>query len=135
MRFNSLNIKILNIKYLLFFVLFTFAFLLFTLIPVSAAEPAQLAYDPSEIEPLTSPLGEEATVPSVVGSTIKYGLSIVGSVALVIFIYGGVRWMTARGNAEQSKSAAQVMLWAALGVAMIFGSYLVLDLVFKAAAK
>ena len=117
-----MNMKIFSIKYLILFsVLFS---LFFVVIPA-------FAYDPNVIEPLNNPMGTQ-DVPQQAGSIIGYVLSIVGSAALVIFIYGGFRWMTASGKAEQVQSAQQIMLWAGLGVAVIFGSYIILSLVFKA---
>lgn len=89
------------------------------------------AYDPNVVETLTNPLGEKE-VPALAGSLIKYVLSIVGSIALAMFVYGGVKWMTAAGKAEQVQSAGQIMLWAAAGILMIFASYLVLEFVFRA---
>lgn len=121
------KIKISNIQYPISFILFfILCSLFFVVVPVFAA-----SYNPADIEPLINPMGEQK-IPALTGSIIQAVLSIVGSIALVIFIYAGFRWMTASGKAEQVSSAQQIMLWAGLGVAMIFGSYLILKLVFAA---
>ncbi len=119
------------------FISLSLIFLFFVAIPVFAVTtPPPPAYNPNVIEPLNNPMNPagqpELSVPKLVGSIIGYVLGIVGSAALVIFIYGGFRWMTASGKAEQVQSAQQIMLWAGLGVAVIFGSYIILSLVFKA---
>jgi len=66
------------------------------------------------------------------GGAIQVVLGIIGSVSLVIFIYAGVRYMLARGNAEEAKAAGKIMMWAALGLAVIFSSYVILQFVFQA---
>lgn len=90
-----------------------------------------MPYDPNVITDLTNPLGD-ANVPSLIGTTINYVLSVVGSIALAIIVYAGFKWMNAKGAAEEAKSAGQMMLWAGLGLAVIFFSYLILDYVIKA---
>lgn len=90
-----------------------------------------MPYDPNVISNLNNPLGD-ANVPSLIGTTIKYVLSVVGSIALAIIVFAGIKFMNARGNPEDVKSAGQMMLWAGLGLAMIFFSYLILDYVIKA---
>ena len=90
-----------------------------------------LPYNINNITPLNNPMGD-ANVSSLIGSTISYILGVVGSIALVIIVYAGIKFMNARGNPEQVKSATQIMLWAGLGLAMIFFSYLILNYVIEA---
>ncbi len=80
----------------------------------------------SEVEPSASGLSY------IAGSVIKGFLSIAGSLALVMIVYAGFKWMTARGNAEQAKKSQEIMLWTALGVAVIFGSYIILSFIIRA---
>jgi hypothetical protein len=87
--------------------------------------------NPNVITELTNPLGD-ASVSFLIGTTISYILGVVGSIALAIIVYAGIKFMNARGNAEQAKSASQIMLWAGLGLAMIFFSYLILNYVIEA---
>ncbi|HBV57884.1 MAG TPA: hypothetical protein DEB73_01285 [Candidatus Magasanikbacteria bacterium] len=90
-----------------------------------------MPYDPNVITELTNPLGD-ANVPSLIGTTISYILRVVGSIALAVIVFAGIKFMSARGNPEQVKSAMQIMLWAGLGLAMIFFSYLILNYVIEA---
>ncbi|MBT3948482.1 hypothetical protein HOF40_00150 [Candidatus Parcubacteria bacterium] len=66
----------------------------------------------------------------VFANIIKAGLGVLGSLALVMIVYGGALWMTAAGNAEREKKGLQVLIWAGLGVVIIFASYAILDFVF-----
>jgi len=86
-----------------------------------------------DLPPLYDPLaGKDA--PTVVGGLIQTVLSIVGSLALVIFVYAGIMWMTSAGNEEKALHAAKMMTWAALGLVVIFSSYIVLQFVFRVVA-
>src|SRR3989344_9111862 len=77
---------------------------------------------------LTNPLsGNPTEVPQVLGKIIQAALGIIGSLALLMFVYGGFQWLISAGNAEKVKSGTQTMLWAAIGVILVFSSYLLLD--------
>jgi len=59
----------------------------------------------------------------IIGNGIKTILGIVGSVALAVFIYGGVLWLTSGGNETRIKKGKDVILWATLGLVIIFAAY------------
>ncbi len=61
----------------------------------------------------------------IIGNVIKAALGIVGSIALLIMTYGGFRWLTAMGNSESVEKGKETLIWAALGLAVIFGAYAV----------
>jgi len=75
-------------------------------------------------------IGDNPNIPLVVGRVIKIVLGIVGSIALVLFITAGFIWMTAKGEAAKIKKATDIMLWAAIGLVVIFSSYAILNFVF-----
>lgn len=90
--------------------------------------------DSSELKfPDASNLNKLGTtdVSALVGRLIKTGLGVIGSIALVMFLYGGILWMTSAGNAEGTKKAMDIILWAALGVIVILGSYGLVDFVLQ----
>jgi hypothetical protein len=73
---------------------------------------------------LPNPLGEEKTsVQEFIGKIINAVLGVVGSIALLMFIYGGFLWLTAAGKAENVKKGQEVIIWAVLGLVVIFTSY------------
>lgn len=80
---------------------------------------------------LTDPFGN-FTVPTLIGMIIKSSLSVVGTIALVLFIYAGIMWMTASGNEERTRSSAKIMMWTVLGLVAIFASYILVTFVFSA---
>jgi hypothetical protein len=53
-------------------------------------------------------------------------LSIVGSLALLMFIYGGVMFLISGGNQERVAKAKQIILGAVLGLVIVFASYMII---------
>jgi len=74
----------------------------------------------SEPVTLTNPLGTGVTPQIFIGRIIKAILGIVGSLALVMFVYGGFNIMTAAGTAEKVEKGKQILVWATIGLIVIF---------------
>lgn len=73
---------------------------------------------------LQNPLGQGNTDPRViVGNIIRAILGIVGSLALLMFIYGGFTWVTSAGNENKIAMGKNIIIWASFGLAIIFASY------------
>lgn len=73
---------------------------------------------------LPNPLGT-TNAAVIIGRIIAVLTGFVGGIALLVFIYGGFQWLTALGNPEKIKKGRDIMLWAILGIAIMFGSYIV----------
>lgn len=54
----------------------------------------------------------------------KYLFSIVGALALLVMIIAGFQLVTSQGNAEKVKSGFQMMAGAGIGLAIVFGAYM-----------
>ncbi len=63
----------------------------------------------------------------VIGVVITAALGVIGGFALLMFVWGGFEWLTSAGNQEKVKSGTQTMVWAAIGVVLVLGSYLLLS--------
>jgi len=72
--------------------------------------------------PLTGTTKSEG-IPTLLGKIINSVLGIIGSLALVMFIYGGATWMLSAGNQEQVTKGKNILIWAALGLVIIFTAY------------
>ncbi|MHB8904076.1 MAG: hypothetical protein ACYC40_03165 [Patescibacteria group bacterium] len=72
---------------------------------------------------LTNPLGTISTPQALIGRIINTVLGIVGSLALLMFVYGGLTWMTSSGSQEKIKKGRDIIVWSAIGLAIIFASY------------
>jgi hypothetical protein len=84
---------------------------------------------------LTNPLTGNKTsksIPELLGQIISYAMGIIGSLALFMFIYGGITWMLSGGNAEQVTKGKNIIIWAALGIALIFMAYALVRFVISA---
>lgn len=68
----------------------------------------------------------------LIGIIIKGLLGVVGSTALLFFIYGGMTWLTSGGNPEKVKKGRDTLVWAIIGLMVIFSSYILVDYIFKA---
>ena len=68
-------------------------------------------------------------VQSLLGNFIKLLLGILGTLALVMIMYGGFLFMTANGNADNKKKAVGIFVWSTLGIVIIFSSYAVVNFV------
>lgn len=85
-----------------------------------------LVSNPSAPAPISlpNPLGEGKTdIPILLGKIINSVLGIIGSLALVMFIYGGATWMLSGGNQEQVTKGKNILIWAAAGLVIIFTAY------------
>ncbi len=80
---------------------------------------------------LSNPLDGIKQPEDLIGQIISSVLGIVGSLALVMFIYGGLIWMTAAGNSEQISKGKNILIWATIGLVVIFSSYALVNFVFS----
>lgn len=89
----------------------------------SAAAPAAASTPrpPTEYA-LANPLGT-TSIPVILGRIIRTFLGIVGAIALAVFVYGGVMWMTARGDQGQVKKGQDALKSAVIGLFIIMFSY------------
>ena len=56
-------------------------------------------------------------------------LGIVGSLALVMFIYGGVTMLISAGNSEKVTKAKNIIIASVIGLVIVFFSYAIIRLV------
>jgi len=68
-------------------------------------------------------------IQGLIGGVINTLLGILGSIALAMVVYGGLLFMTAMGNAEKKKKSMGILVWAVLGIVIIFSSYAVVNFV------
>ena len=62
-------------------------------------------------------------VNTIISNIIKAVLSFLGVVFLILMIYGGYLWMTARGNEEQLTRAKNTLTAAVIGLIIVIGAY------------
>jgi hypothetical protein len=70
------------------------------------------------------------TLTQVIGQVIKLLLAFIGSIALALYIWSGILWMTAAGSSERIQQAKGILIWTTLGVVMMLTSALVVSFIF-----
>jgi len=96
---------------------------------------------PTTTTSLTNPLAGickdaqgTACVQLVLGSVIKTALGVVGSIALLMAVWGGFLWLTSMGNESKVEQGKKTLIWSILGLVLIFGAYALTTFVFSAIA-
>ena len=106
--------------------LFILLIFVFIFIPQISFAVCPTADSTSGTVKLCNPLTGNTTnieIPILLGKIINSVLGVVGSLALVMFIYGGITWMLSAGNQEQVTKGKNILIWAAVGIVIIFTSY------------
>lgn len=67
-------------------------------------------------------LGDQSLY-ATIGSFIKVALSLVGIIAIGLFIYGGFKWMTSGGSEEKVDEAKKLIYSGIIGLIIIFSAY------------
>jgi len=99
--------------------------------PPPPPTPPQKGVAAWDIDPLTNPI-KTINASVVIGRVVRAILLIIGSIALLMFIYGGLMWMTAAGNDTKISKAKNVLVWATLGLIVIAAAYLLVKYVMEA---
>jgi hypothetical protein len=77
---------------------------------------------------LINPLGEGSNDPRLlIGRLIAAVLSIVGSLALLMFLYGGLIWITSMGESDKVMKGKKILIWATLGLVIVASAYVIVN--------
>jgi hypothetical protein len=79
---------------------------------------------------LDNPINAES-FQAVIGNVVDQILGIVGALALLMFIFGGLVWMTAAGNEQKITQGKNILMWSAIGLLVIFSSYALVKFVLE----
>ncbi len=102
----------------------------FALIMLTSASPAaaQFGLDPTASK---AQYGSTGNIYSVISTVISLVLSFTGIIFLMIMFYGGLRWMTARGNEAKVTKAKEAMFAAIIGFVVVLAAYAITIFVFN----
>ena len=89
--------------------------------------PVSAQSDKLPVIKLTNPLGSVTDPAAIGGNAIQAILGILGSITLLVFVVGGVMWLTSGGNQERVQKGTRTMLYAAIGIFVIFSAYAILS--------
>jgi hypothetical protein len=68
----------------------------------------------------------------IVGRIIKGVLSIVGTVTLAMFMYGGILWITSMGESKKVEKGKSIFVWTTLGLGIIAIAYTAVNAIMNA---
>lgn len=74
--------------------------------------------------------GDEDIRDTAVG-IIKYLLTFLGIIAVVMILYGGFIWMTAGGNEDRVAKAKKIILSGAIGLIIVIGAFAITTFVIQ----
>lgn len=98
---------------------------------VSSTSPSTpSSFTPPSSTPLINPLSgnmSAESIPDFVGNIIERVLGILGSISLVVFMYGAFKWITSEGESDDIAEGTHTMAYAAIGILVIFASYGILS--------
>lgn len=67
--------------------------------------------------------GDPKQLEILVAQIVQGVLSLLGVVFFVLVLYGGFKWMKARGNEDEVEKAKEVIINATIGLALILAAY------------
>lgn len=67
----------------------------------------------------------------LIGGLVKAFLGVIGALAILVIVYGGVLYITSAGNEESLKKAKGAVTGAVIGLAVALLAYVIVDFVIK----
>jgi hypothetical protein len=65
----------------------------------------------------------QADLPTVIGTVINAALTLVGLFFLILMVYAGYLWMTARGESDQVDKAKKIITGTVIGLVIVLSAY------------
>jgi hypothetical protein len=75
--------------------------------------------------------GGDTQAASYLGSIVKYILSFLGVIFIILIIYGGFLWMTAAGDSEQIDKAKDIIKSSVIGLVIILSAMIIMKSIFS----
>jgi hypothetical protein len=109
-------------KILLIVYIFSFFFLFITPIPAHAVDWGGC------VDPTTN-VATLQCIPIVFSNIVNAALIFVGSVAVILLVYAGIRLITSGGDPKQVQGARQIITYAILGLVLVLSSFAIIFLI------
>lgn len=94
--------------------------LLIPAIPASAAATLE-NFNPNALNTLYT--YSTKSVYATISGIINIILGFLGTIAVLLFLFGGFKWLTSQGSSDKIDEAKKLMGAAVVGIAIIFASY------------
>ena len=73
--------------------------------------------------------GAESDLAKIINGYIKLALIGVGALAVIVLIYGGIKYMTSAGNKNNISSAKTIIIYAVAGLVLALSAYAIIEFV------
>lgn len=80
------------------------------------------------------PAAADEDVRDMAVTIIKYLISFLGIIAVVIMLYGGFVWMTAAGNDDRVSKAKGIIIAGAIGLVVVISAFAIVNFVINMTA-
>jgi hypothetical protein len=98
-------------------------FILISALPIRAAGVLQNALDTANRTNSKAQLPDSDNPAFIIGNIIKYALGFLGTIFLILIMYGGFLWMTAAGNEQQIEKAKKILTSSVVGLVIVILAY------------
>lgn len=72
---------------------------------------------------------------STIASVISVAMGLLGTIAVVIVLYGGFKWMTAGGEESKVEEAKNLIIQGVIGLAIILSAYAIANFILSTLLK
>lgn len=118
---NKLNIK--RILSGLFLSCFVFCVFLMPVLAADGNHGLDATAEQAGADSFIGGPGKTVSVATIIGTVLGAVLAFVGVLFFGLMIYGGLLWMTARGNDQQVEKAKDLIIQAVIGIIIVLGAY------------
>lgn len=84
------------------------------------------------LEPIDNPGGSSPTLQDNIKIIVNVMMFLLGAIAVIMIIIGGIRYTTSNGDPQQTKSAKDTVLYATIGVVVALIAYAIVNFVLGA---
>jgi TRAP-type C4-dicarboxylate transport system permease small subunit len=126
------------IKYYKLLLVIFFLFSFFSLQKVFAIPNLKDAYTDITLDKTADKAGYDVgriTLDPIIGAIIQATLSLLGIIFIILMIYGGGLWMTAKGNEQQVDKAKGLIIAAIIGLVIVVAAYAISYFVIQTIGK
>jgi threonine/homoserine/homoserine lactone efflux protein len=88
-----------------------------------AANPYNITADQINLPKSTTNVGQ------ILGNITQLAMGILGGLAIIFLIYGGIQMAYSRGNAKNVERARETILYAAVGLALAISAYAIVGFI------
>ncbi len=85
--------------------------------------------------PVFAQSADVSKVQSFIKNIIQVMVTLAGAVAAGFFVWGGFRYITSSGNPEALDGAKKTILYSAIGLAVVLGAYVLMNIVTQLATS